>query len=99
MAKTGDWVTIQCTILTPDERAPQVPEDTAKTPLCQWVKGRLLADANMGDTATVKTRTGRKVEGKVVEINPAYQHSFGAYIPQLQQVQDSIKNAMWGKES
>lgn len=99
MAKKGDWVTIRSIILKPEERAPQVPEDTAKTPLIQWVKGHLLADANPGDMATVRTRTGREARGELVEINPAYHHSFGAFIPELQQAQDSIKAAMWGTES
>ncbi|MFN3328842.1 MAG: 2-amino-4-ketopentanoate thiolase, partial [Fervidobacterium pennivorans] len=33
LAKKGDWVQVQVTILHPYERAPQVPEDTKKVPL------------------------------------------------------------------
>jgi len=39
LAKKGDWVQIQVTILHPEERAPQVPEDTKKVPLEMRVKG------------------------------------------------------------
>lgn len=93
MATKGDWVLVKTTILSPGERAPQVPADTAKTPLVQWVKGHLLADAALGETVQVKTRTGRVVNGELLETNPSYHHSFGDFIPELQQAQDSIKAA------
>ncbi len=38
-AKKGDWVQIHQIVLKPEERAPQVPEDTKKVPLEFWVKG------------------------------------------------------------
>ena len=99
MAKAGEWVTVMNVILKPGERAPQVPDDTFATPLRQWVKGHLQADAAIGDQATVTTRTGRSVTGELVEELPAYRHSFGAFIPELQQVQDSVKRAMWGDQA
>ena len=37
MAKKGDWVLTHTIVLTPAERAPQVPEDTHKVPLEMWV--------------------------------------------------------------
>ncbi len=43
-AKKGDWVKIHSIVLQPEERAPQVPEDTKKVPLETWVKGFLLDD-------------------------------------------------------
>ena len=33
MPKQGDWVRIHSVVLSPDQRAPQVPEDTAGVPL------------------------------------------------------------------
>ena len=95
MPKKGDWVLLKSTILAPGERAPQVPEDTAKVPLIQWVKGHLLEDAQLGQTARAVTRTGRVVEGSLQEEAPAYHHSFGASIPELLAVQEGIRQAMW----
>ena len=48
MAKKGDWVLTHNIILTPQQRAPQVPEDTHGVPLEMWVKGHLTADAEIG---------------------------------------------------
>ena len=98
MAKQGDWVLIKSTILQPDQRAPQVPGDTAGVPLVQWVKGRLTADADIWQPAQVIIRTGRLVSGALVEEAPAYRHSFGSFIPELLKVQESIRRAMWGGE-
>ncbi len=97
MAKQGDWVTVKSVILQPGERAPQVPQDTADTPLLQWVKGHLLQDAEIGQQAEVRTRTGRLARGEVVEEAPGYHHSFGGFVPELQQAQESILRAMWGE--
>ncbi len=93
MAKNGDWVLIKNTILSPSQRAPQVPSDTALVPLLQWVKGHLLADAELGDTVSARTLTGREVTGELVEVNPAYSHSFGHYLPQLHLVREGILKA------
>ena len=41
-AVLGDWVEIEETILSPEERTSRLPEDTKKTPLKQWLKGNLL---------------------------------------------------------
>ena len=98
MAKKGDWVLLHSVILLAGERAPQVPEDTAKVPLAQWVKGHLLEDAEIGGQAQARTRTGRLVEGILQEVNPSYSHNFGSFIPELMQAQESIKQAMWGGE-
>lgn len=99
MARKGDWVRLISVILAPGERAPQVPEDTAKTSLTQWVKGWLLADAEVGSPARVRTRTGREVEGTLLEAFPLYDHSFGEFIPELQQAQEGIHRAKWGEEN
>jgi hypothetical protein len=85
-AKRGDWVKIYNIVLTSEERAPQVPEDTAKVPLESWVKGFIQADAEIGQSAEVITITGRRVEGELVEIHPAYTHNYGKFIPELLQI-------------
>ncbi|WP_448376226.1 2-amino-4-oxopentanoate thiolase subunit OrtA [Fervidobacterium sp.] len=84
LAKKGDWVQIQITILKPQERAPQVPEDTKKVPLEMRVKGFLQDEsAEIGAMVTIKTTTGRLINGKLVAINPKYEHDFGEPVPEL----------------
>jgi hypothetical protein len=81
---SGTWVQIEQTILDPGERAPQVPQDTQKLPLQMWVKGTLLSAGELGDIVDVETAVGRQIRGKLVAVNPGYQHTFGAPIPALQ---------------
>ena len=57
MAKKGDWVLTHSIVLTPEQRAAQVPEDTHRVPLEMWIKGRLTEDAEIGDTVEIVTRT------------------------------------------
>ncbi len=92
----GDWVKVHNIVLSPSERAPQVPEDTKSVPLELWVKGFASKDGDMGDEIEVETITGRKVLGKVVEINPTYNHSFGNYIPELLQIGIELKKILFG---
>lgn len=81
----GSWVLVHSIILEPEQRAPQVPADTKKVPLEMWIKGYLEKAALPGQSVTVKTCTGRMVTGKLVEVNPAYNHSFG-FVPELQSI-------------
>lgn len=81
--KKGEWVIVHNIILKPEERAPQVPEDTKKVPLEMWVKGFLLEDAQKGQVAKIETVTGRIVEGTVLEANPRHMHDFGDCVPEL----------------
>lgn len=99
MVKKGEWVLLRSVVLEPGERAPQVPKDTAKVPLTQWVKGWLLEDAEINDWARARTRTGRQVEGILQEAAPRYEHSFGEFIPELLTVQEGIRKALWGGEA
>jgi hypothetical protein len=98
-AKKGDWVKIYRVILKPEERAPQVPDDTKLVPLEMWVKGFITADAELGDIVEVKTITGRMESGKLVEINPTYTHSFGNFIPELLQIGLDLKQILFGGDS
>ena len=79
----GTWVQIQQTLLKPEKRAPQIPEDTKKTPLIMLAKGFLKQDSRIGDPAAVETIIGRTIHGKLVAVNPPYEHGFGAPIPEL----------------
>ena len=91
----GQWVKIHSIVLTSNERAPQVPDDTKKVPLELWVKGYILSDAEIGDLVKVKTMTGRVVEGNLIEINPSYQHSFGENIPELLEIGPKLRKILF----
>ena len=81
--KAGTWVEIEKTLLTPEQRAPQVPEDTRHTPYIMKVAGFLTADALYGETVTVKTMSGRLISGTLNVIRPHYTHSFGDTVEEL----------------
>lgn len=86
-AKKGDWVEVENIVLKPEERAPQVPEDTKATPLMMWTKGFLIDEvANIGDNVSVKTLTGRISEGRLSTINPRHEHDFGNPVRELIEV-------------
>ena len=99
MAKKGDWVRIHSVILQPGERAAAVPEDTKQVPLEQWTKGYLQADASLGDTVSVTTRTGRVVSGELIEEAPHYTHSYGDFVPELQQAGDEAFRFLFGGDA
>lgn len=83
-AKAGDWVRIYKIVLEPGERASNIPEDTRDVPLEMWDKGFLMdKEANIGDTVRVESYIGREVEGKMVEVNPYWEHDYGRAVPEL----------------
>jgi len=89
--RAGSWVQIYQIVLPGEERAPQVPDDTKKVPLELKVKGFLLSDAILGGEAEIKTAAGRRLGGKLIEINPSYEHKFGKVIPELLRIGPEIR--------
>ncbi len=79
----GSWVEIRSIVLQPGQRAPSVPEDTQQVALELRAKGVLVEAAALGDEVAIVTRSGRRLEGTLVEVNPAYSHSFGPPIDAL----------------
>ncbi|WP_430882668.1 2-amino-4-oxopentanoate thiolase subunit OrtA [Fusibacter sp. JL216-2] len=99
-ARKGDWVRVHGIVLTSEERAPQIPDDTKAVPLEIWTKGFLQeAQAELGDKVKVKTLTGRIAEGELVEMNPTYSHSFGNCVPELLQIGLQLREILFGGES
>jgi len=92
----GTWVEIHRIVLRPDERAPQVPEDTKAVPLEMRVKGFLAEPAALGDEAEIVTAAGRRLRGTLVEANPAYTHGFGAPIPELTGIGREVRAILGG---
>lgn len=81
--KKGTWVEIEQVVLTPEERAPSLPEDTRKVPYVLHVSGFLLEDTLPGQEARIKTVIGRELQGRILIVNPGYFHSFGDTVPEL----------------
>ncbi len=99
-AKKGDWVRIHNIVLTPDQRAVQVPEDTRNVPLELWTKGFLDDnEARIGDIVNIETYIGRKVSGKLIEIAPYYEHDFGKCIPELLYIGRQLRGILEGGEN
>ena len=79
----GTWVEIEKVLLTPAERAPQVPDDTRATPYLLRLSGFLLQEAEIGASCSIKTLIGREDSGTLKVVNPGYAHSFGTTVPEL----------------
>jgi len=79
----GTWVEIEQIVLTPEQRAPSLPEDTKRVPYVLHVSGFLLEAAELGSPARVRTIIGRELSGTLITINPSYSHSFGSTVPEL----------------
>jgi len=98
-AKRGDWVQIHQVVLKAGERAPQVPKDTARVPLEMKVKGVLLdEEAEQGDQVTIETAVGRRLEGKLVAVNPAYEVGYGPPPGELRPVGSELRRFLRGEE-
>ncbi len=82
----GTWVEIERRVLEPGERAPNLPEDTRQLPYVLRVSGFLLEDAAIGAEARVRTLIGRELRGSLKTVNPSYEHSFGATVPELLEI-------------
>ena len=83
MIARGSWVELARVVLEPGERAPQVPEETKRVPLELRVRGFLAREAELGEEAEVVTAAGRRLRGKLVQVNPPYAHGFGRPVPEL----------------
>jgi len=79
----GTWVEIEQVILTPEQRAPSLPEDTRQVPYVMRVSGFLVEPAALGQAARITTIIGRELSGTLRQVNPSYSHSFGKTVAEL----------------
>lgn len=79
----GTWVEIEQVVLTPEQRAPTLPEDTKQVPYLLRVSGFLIEPAELGEPARIRTIVGRELSGVLKTVNPSYSHSFGTVVPEL----------------
>ncbi|MFP4483056.1 MAG: 2-amino-4-oxopentanoate thiolase subunit OrtA [Thermovirgaceae bacterium] len=97
-AKRGDWVQVHQVGLKAGERAPQIPEDTARVPLEMKVKGVLVNEtAKQGDLVTIETAIGRRLEGSLVAVNPAYEVGYGPPPGELRTVGNELRRFLKGE--
>ena len=91
LIEEGTWVEIQRVELLPEQRAPQVPEDTRQVPLELCVKGFLATPGRRGEEVEIVTAAGRHLRGALVDANPAYTHGFGAPLPELLDIGGEVR--------
>lgn len=79
----GTWVEVENVLLTKEQRAAGCPDDTKATPYLRHVSGFLTEDAEMGDEVTVTSLIGREHTGKLILVDPHYEHTFGPTVREL----------------
>ena len=97
MAKKNDWVHIHNVVLKAQDRTARIPDDTKECDLEMWVKGQLLDEtAEIGDIVTIKTATGREEKGTLLEVGPYYTHSYGKFVPEIIEIDNILREEMFG---
>lgn len=99
MIKKGTWVEIVQEILSPENRAHNIPDETKCKPLMLWAKGTLLQDSSIGKEAEIKTICGRTLKGVITEENPRFTHDFGDFVPELMYIGPQAKSLLWGDDN
>ncbi|HBT19582.1 MAG TPA: 2-amino-4-ketopentanoate thiolase [Clostridiaceae bacterium] len=90
--KKGTWVEIEETILTPEMRTGNIPEETRVVPLIMRVKGFLMEEAKVGDRVQIETITGRVLSGALLCENPTYDYSYGdTFVPELMKIGKELR--------
>jgi hypothetical protein len=90
MIPKGTYVEIEKVILNPDERASHIPLDTKKLPLIMHVKGFLCENGELGKMVEIKTMTKRKESGKLLTVQPFFNHTFGHYVDEVMCLRQNI---------
>jgi len=79
----GTWVEIEKVVLSPEERAASLPDDTREVPYMMRVSGFLQEEAEPGQEVRIRTLIGRELTGVLRVVNPSYTHTFGETVPEL----------------
>jgi hypothetical protein len=94
--RAGDWAELHLVLLAPGERAPSLSADTARLPLEARVRGFLERDASPGEPAAVTTLLGRRVEGRLLRLQPSPGHSFGRPVVELLPIGNELRARLRG---
>lgn len=95
MIEKGTWVEIEREVLSPEGRSSAIPDETKKNPLTMWVRGNTLQPSNLGEQVEIETISGRRIKGKLTQIEPAYTHSFGKYIGEISYIGKQAREILY----
>lgn len=98
MIEKGTYVRIRKTVLKPEERATNLPNETKLVPFKMWVKGYLHEESDLFDMVTITTTTNRIETGRLKEANPPYKHSYGGFVPEALQLKNIILSDFHGED-
>jgi len=94
MVKKNSYVEIHKVIFKAEDRTARIPEETKKVPYEMFVKGFLINDSSIGDLVTVKTITGRLVEGELQKENPTFKLGYGDFVPQIMKIKQILREEL-----
>ena len=86
MIKKGTWVEVEERVLLPEDRSALIPEETKRTPLKSFIRGKCLSDSELGEEVQVETNVGRIAKGIIVDIEPGYYHTYGKYVEEISNI-------------
>ncbi|MBD8048637.1 MAG: 2-amino-4-ketopentanoate thiolase [Clostridium argentinense] len=95
MIKKGTYVEVVSEVLSVEDRAKSIPEDTKNTPLRMWVRGHVLEDCELGDEVKIETSIGRIVTGVVEVVEPYYNHNFGRHVEEISYIGKQAKKILF----
>ncbi len=87
------WTEIEFLVLKAGDRKAGVPPDTAALPYLARARG-MAKSPSVGSTVEVETVVGRQMRGRVVSLNPGYEHTFGRPLPEWIRMRDSIRREL-----
>lgn len=97
IARKGDWVLIEQVYLMADQRQSNLPKDTQAKDFTLRIKGFLSNETSeVGHSCLIVTKTGRHIEGRLLEVFPSYRHSFGDYLKETEYIESQLKNITAG---
>ena len=99
MIKKGTWIEVEETVLMPKDRSTNIPDETKKTPLKSWIRGKCISDCKLFDEVQVETNIGRIAKGKVVDIEPGYYHTYGKYVEEISNIGKQAREIISGKNN
>ena len=94
--KPGDWVEVHGIIFEVQDRLASLPQETRTVPFEMWIKGFALDECEKGQLCSIKTVTGRIIQGELTEVNPGYTQSFGPAVAELQRIGSELREQLWG---
>jgi hypothetical protein len=94
MITKGTFVEVEEIVLMPEDRAVNIPDETKKTPLKCWTRGKCTSDCELGSEVEVETNVGRIARGIVVDVEPGYYHTYGKYVEEISNIGKQAKDIL-----